>query len=38
MATNMDVLVLEKQVLRKGDQPDAPQHKIDDYMAKFELD
>ena len=38
MATNMDVLVLEKQVLRKGDQPDAPQHEIDNYMAKFELD
>jgi carbamoyltransferase len=38
MATNMDVLVLEKQVLRKGDQPDAAQHKVDEYMAKFELD
>ncbi len=38
MATNMDVLVLERQVLRKSDQPDAEPHKIDEYMSKFELD
>jgi carbamoyltransferase len=38
MATNMDVLVLENQVLFKAEQPEAQQHEIDDYMAKFELD
>ena len=38
MATNMDVLVLENFVLRKTDQPDATQHGLDDYLAKFELD
>lgn len=38
MATNMDVLVLERQVLRKSDQPDAEPHKVDEYMSKFELD
>ena len=38
MATNMDVLVLEHFVLRKTDQPDATQHGLDDYLAKFELD
>jgi hypothetical protein len=38
MATNMDVLVLENQVLFKTEQPEAEQHKIDEYMAQFELD
>jgi len=38
MATNMDVLVLEQFVLMKKDQPDAKQHELDDYLAKFELD
>jgi len=38
MATNMDVLVVENFVLRKTDQPDATQHGLDDYLAKFELD
>ena len=38
MATNMDVLVLENQVLFKEEQPEAEQHKIDEYMAQFELD
>jgi len=38
MATDMDILVLEKQVLRKSDQPDAPRHEIDEYRARFELD
>jgi carbamoyltransferase len=38
MATNMDVLVLENQVLLKAEQPQAKQHDIDEYLAKFELD
>jgi len=38
MATNMDVLVLEKQVLLKEQQPQAKQHQIDQYLAQFSLD
>jgi carbamoyltransferase len=38
IATNMDVLVLGNYVLRKNEQPDAPQHVIDSYLAQFELD
>ena len=38
IATNMDVLVLGNYVLRKSEQPDAPQHVIDNYLAQFELD
>ena len=38
MATNMDVLVLEDFVLYKEEQPQAQQHEVDDYIAKFELD
>lgn len=38
MATNMDVLVLENQLLLKTEQPQAKQHDIDEYLAKFELD
>ena len=38
MATNMDVLVLERFVLHKSDQPDAKEHEIDEYLAQFELD
>ena len=38
MATNMDVLVLEKQLLYKEEQPQAKQHQIDEYMAQFDLD
>jgi len=38
MATNMDVLVLENQVLYKEEQSQAKQHEIDDYKARFELD
>ena len=38
MATNMDVLVLERFVLLKKAQPDAKQHELDDYLAEFELD
>ncbi len=38
MATNMDVLVLENQILYKHEQPQAKPHEIDEYKAKFELD
>jgi len=38
MATNMDVLVIENQILYKEEQPQAKQHEIDDYKARFELD
>jgi carbamoyltransferase len=38
MATNMDVLVMENQLLYKQEQPQAKQHKIDEYKARFELD
>ena len=38
MGTNMDVLVLEQFVLTKEEQPDAPQHEIDEYLAQFDLD
>jgi len=38
MATNMDVLVLERYVLFKEEQPNATEHEIDEYLAKFQLD
>lgn len=38
MATNMDVLVLERFVLLKEEQPGAKQHEIDQYLAQFQLD
>jgi carbamoyltransferase len=38
MATNMDVLVMEDQVLYKEEQPQAKQYEIDEYKAQFELD
>jgi len=38
MATNMDVLVMENQLLYKQEQPLAKQEKIDDYIAQFQLD
>jgi carbamoyltransferase len=38
MATNMDVLVLERFVLHKEDQPQATEHKIDEYLAQYALD
>jgi carbamoyltransferase len=38
MATNMDVLVMENQLLYKEEQPQARQHEIDEYKARFELD
>jgi hypothetical protein len=38
MATNMDVLVIENQLLYKEEQPQAKQYEIDEYKAQFELD
>ena len=38
MATNMDVLVMENQLLFKEEQPQAKQHDVDKYKAQFELD
>ncbi len=38
LATDMDVLVLENQILYKHEQPQAKQHEIDAYKARFELD
>ncbi|MCE5326156.1 MAG: carbamoyltransferase [Planctomycetaceae bacterium] len=38
MATNMDALVIENCLLLKKDQPQATEHKIDEYLAKFSLD
>ena len=38
MATNMDVLVMENQLLYKEEQPQAKQHEINEYKAQFELD
>ena len=38
MATNMDVLVLDRFVLLKEEQPNATAHEVDDYLAQFQLD
>jgi carbamoyltransferase len=38
LATHMDVLVLEKFVLLKKDQPAVPEGKLDDYLKQFALD
>jgi carbamoyltransferase len=38
MATNMDVLVLERFVLLKAEQPEAREHRIDEYLARFAPD
>jgi carbamoyltransferase len=38
MATNMDVLVLERFVLTKGEQPHAQEHPINQYLARFAPD
>ncbi len=38
MGTNMDVLVVDSFVLYKDQQPNAPMHQNDDYLAQFELD
>ncbi|MBQ16090.1 MAG: hypothetical protein CMJ65_03085 [Planctomycetaceae bacterium] len=38
MATNMDVLVIERFVLLKDEQPGATEHELDEYLSQFELD
>jgi carbamoyltransferase len=38
MASNIDVLVIERCVLRKEDQPRATQHDIDTHLARFNPD
>jgi carbamoyltransferase len=38
MATNMDVLVLENQILYKHEQAQAKPHEVDAYKARFEMD
>ena len=38
MGTNMDVLVVERFVMLKEDQPNAKQHDLDKYLAEFQLD
>lgn len=38
MATDMDVLVMENQLLYKHEQPKAKQHEIEQYKAQFEPD
>jgi carbamoyltransferase len=38
MATNMDVLVLENDVLLKEEQPKATEIKINEYLSEFALD
>jgi carbamoyltransferase len=38
MATNMDVLVLERFVLLKTEQPNAEPIDVDKYLAQFQLD
>jgi carbamoyltransferase len=38
MATNMDVLVLERFVLLKEEQPNAKECDINSYLAEFQLD
>ena len=38
MATDMDVLVMQNQLLFKNEQPQAEQRQVDEYMAQFKLD
>ena len=38
MATNMDALVIDDFLLLKKDQPEATEHEIDAYLARFQLD
>ena len=38
MATNMDVLVVERFVLLKGEQPNAQEHAISEYLTRFAPD
>ena len=38
MATNMDVLVVDRFLLYKHEQPEAKEHDVDAYLARFQLD
>jgi len=38
MATNMDALVIDDFLLLKKEQPEAKEHEIDAYLARFQLD
>jgi carbamoyltransferase len=38
MATNIDALLIERFLLLKTEQPNAREHPIDDYLARFALD
>jgi len=38
LATDMDVLVLENQILYKQEQPQAKRHEVERYKAQFSLD
>lgn len=38
LATDMDVLVLENQILYKHEQPQAKRHEVERYKAQFSLD
>ena len=38
LATNMDALVLERFVLKRTEQPQAAEHKVNEYLAQFPLD
>ena len=38
MATDLDVLVIERFVLLKREQPNATRYNIDEHLAQFELD
>ena len=38
LATNMDVLVLERFVLLKKEQPNATEQTLDTYLQEFALD
>ncbi len=38
LATNMDVLVIERFLLFKEQQPNVPRHEVEDYLAGFPLD
>lgn len=38
MATDMDVLVMENQILYKEEQPQATQHDVERYKSQFKLD
>ena len=38
LGTNMDALVLERFLLLREEQPQAPEHAVDEYLARFQPD